>query len=227
MDRDITAAAIERLEAEKRRRLEERVAKGEIVRVPLGDSSPGGLGCVVVGGPEEADEQLELAKAAKIAELRKAGETREVIFDAPEDAITVIITGVPHAPDSYNPLDLIAEEGKACPEAFNARRQVNEALSAVRNPPPRTPAPASAEEPADLVDHRIHVQVAPPTEDSPGAVIEGSYTLAEDGTLRVYDTDQNLLGTERLRPDADAGAVARRVLRTKKGPDEFWGRSLH
>jgi hypothetical protein len=38
-----------------------------------------------------------------------------------------------------------------------------------------------------------------------------------DGLLRVYDTDQNLLGTERLRPDADAGAAARRVLREKKG----------
>jgi hypothetical protein len=72
------------------------------------------------------------------------------------------------------------------------------------------------------VEHRIRVQVAPPTENDPGAVIEGSYTLTEDGVLRVYDTDQNLLGTEHLRPDADAGAAARRVLREKKGPEPFW-----
>jgi hypothetical protein len=72
------------------------------------------------------------------------------------------------------------------------------------------------------VEHRIRVQVAPPTQDDPGAVIEGSYTLTEDGVLRVYDTDQNLLGTEHLRPDADAGAAARRVLREKKGPEPFW-----
>jgi hypothetical protein len=63
---------------------------------------------------------------------------------------------------------------------------------------------------------------APPTECDPGAVIEGSYTLAEDGVLRVYDTDQNLLGTEHLHPGADGGAAARRVLREKKSLDPFW-----
>jgi hypothetical protein len=41
--------------------------------------------------------------------------------------------------------------------------------------------------------------------------------------LRVYDTDQNLLGTEHLPPGADAGAAARRVLREKKSPGQFWG----
>src|SRR6266540_2039618 len=35
MDKDIAAAAIERLEAEKQRRIDEKVAKGEAVRVPL------------------------------------------------------------------------------------------------------------------------------------------------------------------------------------------------
>jgi hypothetical protein len=91
-------------------------------------------------------------------------------------------------------------------EDFHARRQVKEALFAVRNPPPRTPAPASAAESAQLVEHRIQVQVAPPTEDDPGAVIEGSYTLTESGVLRVYDADRNLLGTEHLAPGADAAA---------------------
>jgi hypothetical protein len=88
---------------------------------------------------------------------------------------------------------------------------------------PSTPAPVqSSAEPAEpLVAHRIQVQVAPPTEDSPGAVIEGSYTLAGDGVLRVYDADRNLLGTEHLAGD-DARAVARRVLREKKSPGQFW-----
>jgi hypothetical protein len=45
------------------------------------------------------------------------------------------------------------------------------------------------------------------------AVIEGSYTLTEDGVLRACDADHNLLGTEHLAPGADAGAAARRVLR--------------
>jgi hypothetical protein len=53
-------------------------------------------------------------------------------------------------------------------------------------------------------------------------IVEGSYSLAENGVVRVYDVDHNLLGTEHLGPDADAGAAARRVLREKKGPDPFW-----
>jgi hypothetical protein len=116
-----------------------------------------------------------------------------------------------------------APEHKA-PRDFHARRQVSEALSAVSKPPPSTPAPRSVEEPAEpLVAHHIRVQVAPPTDTDPGAIVEGSYTLTEDGrVLRVYDADQNLLGTEHLRPDADAGAAARRVLREKKGPEPFW-----
>ena len=36
MDKAIAAAAIERLEAERQRRIDEKVAKGEAVRVPLG-----------------------------------------------------------------------------------------------------------------------------------------------------------------------------------------------
>ena len=72
------------------------------------------------------------------------------------------------------------------------------------------------------MEHRIRVQVAPPTENDPGAIVEGSYTLAEDGVVRVYDVDHNLLGTEHLRPGADAGAAARRVLREKKAPAQFW-----
>jgi hypothetical protein len=105
---------------------------------------------------------------------------------------------------------------------------VSEALSAVSRPPPSTPAPWPVEEPAEpLVEHRIWVQVAPPTENDPGAIVEGSYTLTEDGVVRVYDVDHNLLGTEHLRPGADAGAAARRVLREKKAPNDFWGRTLH
>jgi hypothetical protein len=96
-------------------------------------------------------------------------------------------------------------------------------MAAVRNPPPSTPPPAASIEPADLVEHRVWVQVAPPTDTDPGAIVEGSYTLTEDGVLRVYDVDHNLLGTEHLAPGADAGAAARRVLREKKSPGQFWG----
>jgi hypothetical protein len=216
MDKAIAAAAIERLEAEKQRRIDEKVAKGEAVRVPL---------YVVVNDPGQEAAEIESAKADKLAELRKAGERREVVWDEP----LVIITGVPRGgldDDDDAPPIVKAPEDKALRiEDFRAREQVSEAMHVVDRPMPSTPAPRSVEEPAEpLVEHRIRVQVAPPTEDDPGAIVEGSYTL-EDGVLRVYDTDQNLLGTEHLRPDADAGAAARRVLREKRSPG-FWGR-LH
>jgi hypothetical protein len=218
VDKAIAAAAIERLEAEKQRRLDEKLAKGEAIRVTLGAVVTG------VAGPEEVASMIEDARAEKIAELRKAGERREVVFD---DVVTAIITGVPRCgrDESFGgeapPIAKAPEDRRV--EDFGARRRVSEALHSVDRPMPTTPPPASArpsEEPAEF--HRIHVQVAPPTEDSPGEVIEGSYALAEDGVLRVYDTDHNLLGTEHLPPDADAGAAARRVLREKKGPNQFW-----
>jgi hypothetical protein len=210
----ITAAAIERLEAEKRRRQDEKVASGAAVRVPL---------YVVVGGPEEADEQLELAKADKIAELRAAGETREIIFDnSPDGGPSVIITGVPRS--GRDPKYIAALERGDYKAPVAERPPVTKSWPVVSGPVPTTPPPASAsvEESAEPLAHRIWVQVAPPTETDPGAVIEGSYTLTEGGVLRVYDADRNLLGTERLQPGADARAAARRVLREKKGRDPFW-----
>ena len=86
MDKDIAAAAIERLEAERQRRIDEKVAQGTVVRAPL---------YVVVSDPEQVEAEVEGAKADKLAELRQAGETREIIFDEP----FVIITGVPRSPD--------------------------------------------------------------------------------------------------------------------------------
>jgi hypothetical protein len=86
MDKDIAAAAIERLEAEKQRRIDEKVAKGEAVRVPLS---------LVIHDPEQVEAEIESAKASKLAELRKAGETREIVFDPP----LTISTGVPRNAD--------------------------------------------------------------------------------------------------------------------------------
>jgi hypothetical protein len=86
MDRDIKAAAIERLEAEKRRRLDEKVARGEAVRMPLS---------LVVHDPGQVAAEIESVKATKLAELRQAGETREVVWDEP----LAIVTGVPRSPD--------------------------------------------------------------------------------------------------------------------------------
>jgi hypothetical protein len=213
----IAAAAIERLEAEQQRRRNEKIAKGEAVLAPL---------CVVLGvaSDEEVAAEIEAVKAREVVRLREAGERREIIFEEP----LVLITGVPGCDESFDG-EVVAKEDTALRvEDFGARRRVSEALNAVDKPMPNSPAPVSAEEPAELLEeHRIYVQVAPPTEDSPaGAIVEGSYSLTEDGVVRVYDVDGNLVATDHLSPDADAAAAARRMLREKKGPNDFW-RTLH
>jgi hypothetical protein len=197
MDRDITAAAIERLEAEKRRRLDEKVAKGEAVRVPLP--------CVVLG--VESDEQvaaeIESVKASKLAELRKGGETREIVFDEP----VVIVTGVPRDWDSY-------VQG-----AHAGNVSETKAPSNASSEPPPSSEPVASEAPSQ--PRRVWTQIKPPSEDNPGGIIaEGTFTVS-DGTIRVEDTQGRPLGSEILQPGDDAKAVARRLLREKRG-GSFW-----
>jgi hypothetical protein len=79
-------AALEQLESEQRRRIDERIAKGEAVRVPP----------VVVGVPGAIDAE----RARRLAELHAAGETREIVFGHKADdgsVVDVIVTGVPRA----------------------------------------------------------------------------------------------------------------------------------
>jgi hypothetical protein len=73
-------AAIARIEQEKERRIAERVEAGELVTVPLS---------VTVGTAAEIPAAVEQAEANKLAELRSAGETREVVFGG-----TICVTGV-------------------------------------------------------------------------------------------------------------------------------------
>jgi hypothetical protein len=86
-DPDKLEAALAQLEAEKQRRIDEKVEKGEAVRLP----AP----VVIVGAPQPTAGLMERAQAEKIAELQAAGEKREIHFDA--DTPIVIVTGVPRA----------------------------------------------------------------------------------------------------------------------------------
>ena len=78
-------AALAQLEAEKQRRIDEKVEKGEAVRVKLN---------VVVGTEDEVDAAVEHAWQRKLAELREAGDTRKIYLSEDD---RVIITGVPRA----------------------------------------------------------------------------------------------------------------------------------
>jgi hypothetical protein len=221
---NIAAAAIAKLEAEKQRRTDEKIAKGEAVRVSLG--------AVVIGvaGPERAASMLKNARAKKIAELRAAGERREVVFD---DVVTTIITGVPRcgrdesADDEAPPIAKAPEDKAPRVEDFHARRKVSDALSAVSKPLPRTPAPRPVESSPDEGPYHIHAQVRGPDErGDPGEIAEGSYTIS-GGMVRVRDDQNRDLGSEVLRPGDLPAAVARKILREKKAPNDFWGRTLH
>src|SRR5262249_15033815 len=82
-------AALEQLEAERERRIEAKVAEDKAIREPL----------VVVSGDDKGiDAKVESARAARLAELRGAGEKREVVFDR-----LTIITGVPRSSGVYEP----------------------------------------------------------------------------------------------------------------------------
>jgi hypothetical protein len=78
-------AALEQLEAEKQRRIDAKVEKGEAVRVKLN---------VVVGTEDEVDAAVERAWERKLAELRELGDTRKIYLSEDD---WVIITGVPRA----------------------------------------------------------------------------------------------------------------------------------
>jgi hypothetical protein len=77
-------ATLEQLEAERRRRIDEKIERGEAIRVPALS--------VVVGTPDEVDGALEDMRARMLAADREAGgKAREVYFEEP----AVLITGVP------------------------------------------------------------------------------------------------------------------------------------
>jgi hypothetical protein len=80
------AAALTRLEQERERRINEKIEKGEAVRMRT----------LIVGSPESIDA----VRARTLAAMRAAGEKREVFSGEP----AVIITGVPRPgrePDNY------------------------------------------------------------------------------------------------------------------------------
>jgi hypothetical protein len=79
-------ATLEELEAERRRRMDEKIERGEAIRVPALS--------VVVGTPDEADDALEDMRVRVLTADRNAGgKAHEVYFEEP----AVLITGVPRA----------------------------------------------------------------------------------------------------------------------------------
>ena len=152
---------------------------------------------------------------------------------ASEEPISVIVTGVPDADDE----DAVCvtmppkppEDRAPSVEDFGGRRRASEAMAAARNPPPSTPAPRPQQsvETPDSGPHRIIVQTrAPDSERGDHGQVEEAVYVVRDGVLHVDDGEREL-GSQRLQPGDDPRSVARSILREKKAPNDFWGRTLH
>jgi hypothetical protein len=214
-------AAIERLEAEQRRRTDEKVERGEAVREPLV------AGC---GGPEDAADVLELAKTSRTAELRAAGEKREIIFDP----IEVMVTGVPR-PGRDDQYSERLDRERAKPEEVRQREKEAAAARVVDfhegskshepeyKPPPLSKAPE--EPPIEELEWRgVVVQVRGPIPDRnfPGEIAEARSAVLNN-VLYVEDAQGRRLGVQELTAEEDAAATAREIARKKLGGEKFFG----
>jgi len=190
--------AIERLEAERKRRIDDKIERGEVARVTLNP--------VVVGCSDNVEKVIEATKAEVLARLRAAGEKREVVFEWPNnehgEPLDVIITGVPRNDDF----------GKWNYELLEPQYPDRYATTATVRP--RKNDDDSVAEPAPSEWKPIRVQVVAPNENTghPGTVIEGEYA-AVGGEVQVKY--QGRVYAEAIKPGDDPAAVARRLLRAK------------
>ena len=187
--------ALEQLEAERERRIDEKVEKGEAIRVPLH---------VVVGTEDAVVAATESARARKLAEL---GDKQQVFFEE-----TVLITGVRRmGRDIPDEPRVPSTPSKASqPERVDVRRG-GEALRLPERDETHQPRPT----PQPMPEPRyVYAEIQPASEGDPGAIIEGRYA-ASDGMVRVWDMQGKLLGTQAFNGD-NPGHVARKVLRAKR-----------
>ena len=193
-------AALERLEAERERRLAEKIEAGEIIEVPL---------WVVAGSQAGACAQVEQAKADKLAELRAAGETREVVFE-----VTTVATGVCKHGEATE-----TKPWKPTAPPFLPRPQRDEVVDVVEDEVREAPAP--------VIETYVQVQVRQcQDDDDPGQVAEGWFSI--DGkVLTVTDANGKYVGSRAMLEGEDARVVAKQLLREKKVPEsESFNRRL-
>ena len=194
------AELLARLEAERETRIAEKIAAGEIVSVPL---------FIVAGSESEAGTKVEQAKADKLAELRAAGDQREVVF-----TVELVVTGVVRPGETADPASVPSAP------TFSSRED-----AAIRPPMPPPPPHApdevveeEAREEPPLIETYICVQTrACDSDDDPGAIAEGWFSI--DGkVLTVTDANGRHVGSRAMLEGEDARVVAKQLLR-EKAPD--------
>jgi hypothetical protein len=207
-------AALDHLEAVQAQRLADKVANGEIISAPL---------YVVAGSETAARAQVEQAKADKLAELRAAGDKREVVF-----AVNVVITGVCQHGEAADPHTVPRAPSFTSQEDVDKRPQL----------PPRLPdmsidmpAPDAVEEATVPEEPVIETYVCVQTrrcedEDDPGQIAEGWYSI--DGkVVTVTNASGKYVGSRTMLKGEDARVVAKQLLREKSPESEGFNRVLH
>jgi hypothetical protein len=180
-------AALERLQAEQSRRLQAKTEAGELVTVPL---------CVTVSSASKAPVAVEQAQTRKLAELRAAGEEREVRFDT-----WVVFTGVPA------PGEDIGEEWK--PEPRPSLPHVDEDKEEAREEP-RPP----------IVESYVWVQTRPCRDDNDAGEIAEGWFSVDDGQLVLTDREGRFVTTRAMIKGEDPKALAKALL-CEKQPSDF------
>jgi hypothetical protein len=199
IDHDKLDAALERLEAERERRLADRIEAGEVVSVPL---------CIVAGSESEASARVEEAKADKLAELRAAGDQREVKL-----TVELIVTGVLRRGEATE-----TEPWKPTPSLPAPVAADEVALEEAVREEPQPP----------LIETYVQVQIRQCHDgDDPGEIAEGWFSI--DGkVLTVTDANGRHVGSRAMIAGEDARVVAKQLLREKKVPEsESFSRPLN
>ena len=199
-DRAKMAEALGRLEEERERRIDQKVAEGKAVY-----GNP-----IVVGWSGAAD---------RVA-VRRDDQGREIYPRPNEDGerIAVVITGVPRAgrDDGYQP-----PEQPATYAAFDRCEPPMENQ-------PKSPPPRSAPRPDMVEAKKISATIPPRSEADLGVVFFGAYRV-QFGQVFVEDENGKPLGSLPVAAGDDVELIARRLLQDKLGgsSSDFYGRIIY
>jgi hypothetical protein len=142
---------------------------------------------------------------AVIGVPRVAGGVRVVDPDEP-----VIVTGVPRPGRDDDDIPTSGPSYPTVPYTSKPRASV---------PSKPSPKPPVASEPPEW--RWVCTQIEAPSERNPGgAVVEGYYAI-KGGVLYVED-QSGPVASQWLQPDDNPAAVARRLLREKRSPNNFY-----
>jgi hypothetical protein len=209
---------LQELEAERDRRVLDKVARGEAVLLPPK--------VAVVGVPKSDTADAKVEHDAQGKEVYRGVLREDGTIDP---GINVIITGVPRAGrDDGEPVVQATNTSKTwkcsmCGGTFPNKVTIHRCEPRTNDrpkiPPPQRVQPVP--KPEEAPRRYIWTQTRGATDTDPGAIAEGTYTVSDDW-LYVWDAAGNHLGRLAIAPGDDAAVVARRLLRDKTGSNAFY-----